>query len=154
MTRTNPNEAAATLAQRIAIEELNAAFAHCLDHAAYDELGELFSTDAHYASGLRTMGGRDSIVQSFVTRAQMGGPRTTRHMYSGLRLRFDGASLARGQSVWISYACNAAVPVDEVTPFVVADFEDIYVLEEDGQWRIQERVIRPVFRNPKAAPAA
>ena len=154
MRRASQLEAASTLAPRIAIEELNAAFARCLDHAAYDDLGDLFSEDARYSSGPRTMEGRNAIVQSFVTRAQKGGPRTTRHLFSGLSVHFEGSSLARGHSVWISYACNTPAPVEEVTPFVVADFEDVYVLEVDGHWRIQERVIRPVFRNPKGAPAA
>lgn len=153
MKRASAIEIAQTLAQRGAIDALNAAFARCLDQLAYDDLGDLFTADARYASGPRAMEGRDAIVHSFVTRAQKSGPRTTRHMYSGLSLTFDHAHIARGHSVWISYARNAPAPVDDVTPFVVADFEDIYHLEDDGHWRIHERVIRPVFRNALAAPA-
>ncbi|TFL10495.1 nuclear transport factor 2 family protein [Pusillimonas noertemannii] len=145
----------ATLGHRLAIEELNAWVAHCLDHKTYQEMADAFTEDAVYISGPRALTGPEEIVQFFEQRRQKGGPRSTRHMGDGLRLQFsDDGRKAMGRSVWISYACNAEAPVDTLSAFMVADFEDSYVLQDDGMWRISERVIRPVFKNPEAAPAA
>jgi hypothetical protein len=143
-------------ADRAAIEELNACFAQALDRSAPDALADLFTEDACYRSGARELQGRQAIVGFFEDRLA-SGPRTTRHLCSGLRLFFsDDAAMpfsAEGESVWISYAANAAPPIDEVVPFMIADFSDVYVLEPDGHWRIARRVIEPVFRNAAAGPA-
>lgn len=145
----------ATLGHRLAIEELNAWVAHCLDHKTYQDMADAFTEDAVYVSGPRALNGSQEIVRFFEQRQQKGGPRSTRHMGSGLHLQFsDGGRKAKGHSVWISYACNADAPVDTLAAFMVADFEDSYVLQEDGMWRISERVIHPVFKNLEAAPAA
>jgi len=146
---------AATAGHRLAIEELNAWVALCLDHQLYDRLAEAFTDDARYVSGGRTLTGGQGIARHFIERAAAGGPRTTRHMHSGLRLRFgDDGRTARGASVCVCYAANAPAPAEQAAPYMVADFEDVYVLQADGFWRIGERVIRPVLRNASLAPGA
>jgi len=156
MKRASVQEIGATLAHRLAIEALNAEVAACLDEQRYDDLAPAFTEDAHYISGPRFLAGPDEIVRFFGERKAAGGPRITRHTGTGLRLEFNhDHTEARGTSVWVSYASNTAdVPVDHVAVFMVADFEDVYVLQGDGHWRIRERVIRPVFRNAAAAPKA
>jgi hypothetical protein len=52
----------------------------------------------------------------------------------------------------LSFAQNAAPPIDDSAPFLVADFEDIYVREANGEWRILSRHIHPIFRNPNGVP--
>jgi hypothetical protein len=152
MIRATITEIEEGLAHRLAIDELNAAFAYCLDHQEYDGLRDLFSTDARYTSGGRALEGAGTIAQFFLQRAAISGPRTTRHMSSGMRMAFTSATSARGSSVWISYACNTEAPVEGITAYLIADFEDVYSFEADGRWRIRERLIRPVFRDPAGAP--
>lgn len=150
--KTNPISAYGSeqLAHRVAIEELNACFAHCLDHGDYEGLGDVFTADARYLSGANELLGCAAIVSYFQSRSTSGA-RTTRHMGCGLCLRFDAVDRARGQSVWLSFAFNAVAPIARVTPFMVADFEDIYVRGETGLWRVHERIITPVFRAPELA---
>ena len=71
------------------------------------------------------------------------GIRTARHMYSGLRIAFEGETRARATSTWLSFAQNSAPPINYSVPFLVADFEDVYERGSDGEWRILSRHIWP-----------
>jgi hypothetical protein len=46
------------------------------------------------------------------------------------------------------------VPLDEVGVYLVADFDDVLTWCADGRWRISERRIIPVFRDPPRAPVS
>lgn len=134
-----------------AIHALNADFAHHLDHGDVERLLELFTPGARYSNGSRVSVGLAEI-EVFLRNRTAGGVRTTRHFYSGLRVTFSGADKADATSVWMSFARNAAPPVDGTAPFLVADFIDAYVRLDDGRWRIEARDIRPVFRDPNGQP--
>lgn len=138
------------VANILAIQELNAAFAYHLDHSEVAALVGLFAPGATYSNGVRRSEGRDAIEAFFHTR-HAAGLRTTRHLYSGLRISFDGSGQASGRSVCMSFARNAAPPVDHATPFLVADFLDEYG-RIDGEWSFLSRDIRPIFRDPDGAP--
>jgi len=131
------------LAIRLAIEELNAAFAHHLDHNEIDKLVDLFTHDALYTHGERRSHGRDEIEALFRKRIA-GGPRTSRHLISGLRIEIESATTATGHSVCLSFAANGLPPLP-AKPFLVADFIDRYRFEADGCWRIAARHIERVF---------
>ncbi|MGB8423727.1 nuclear transport factor 2 family protein [Paraburkholderia sp.] len=135
---------------RLSIDSLNAEFAWCLDHENYEGLDDLFCDDATYTSGTRVLRGRDEIRSFFQQRAAIG-KRSTRHMFSGVRIEQHGG-LVRATSVWMSFAVNGPVPADEVPVYMVADFFDTYKKGPDDKWRILERRIAGVFRNPDAAP--
>ena len=139
------------LADILAIQELNNTFAYCLDHNEIEPLVALFAPDAHYSNGPRVSKGRAEIEAFFRSRTAQG-VRTARHMYSGLRITFEGETRARATSVWLSFAQNRAPPIDYSIPFLVADFEDVYERGADGEWRIVSRHIRPIFRDPKGVP--
>ncbi|MFD1718387.1 nuclear transport factor 2 family protein [Georgenia deserti] len=147
---------------RAAITDLNARFAWALDSHDFAALRELLTPDVHYVSVGREFHDADSVIASFEART---GARTTRHGLGNLLLeeRPDGA--VRGRSSWHTFAAHTAlgtdgtdspgstpgaVPVPEV--FMVADFTDSYVRDDAGDWRIAERIITPVFRNPHLAP--
>jgi ketosteroid isomerase-like protein len=76
--------------------------------------------------------------------------------------RTDGAdggwpARVRARSTWVSYAVNAPVPVDsapadDVGVYLVADFDDVLTLCDGERWRISERRITGVFRDPARAP--
>ena len=128
---------------RLELEALNAAFAHHLDHNEIDALIDLFTPDALYTHGARASRGRDEIEQLF-RRRQANGPRTSRHLLSGLRLSIESATQAAGTSVCLSFAADGTPPLP-ARPFLVADFEDRYRLDGDGRWRFAERHIHRVF---------
>jgi len=128
---------------RLALEDLNAAFTQHLDHGDIGALVDLFTADAVYTNGPRRSEGRDEIEALFRKRVA-GGPRTSRHLYSGLRLTIDSASEASGISVCLSFAADGVPPLP-ARPFLVADFVDRYRCDTDGSWRIASRHIERVF---------
>ena len=131
------------LAIRLALEDLNAAFTHHLDHGDIPALVDLFTADALYANGPRESRGRAAIETLFRQRVAKG-PRTSRHIYSGLRLMIESDREATGTSVCVSFAADGLPPLP-AKPFLVADFVDRYRREDDDQWRFAERHIHGVF---------
>lgn len=129
---------------RLALQDLNNAFTYYLDQNQIDPLVALFTEDAIYTHDVRRSEGRAAIRVLLETRAA-AGPRTTRHVSTGLRVEIQDGSLATGYSVCVTYAANAVPPIVNATPCLVADFEDQYRLETDGQWRIRRRHIRRIF---------
>lgn len=129
---------------RDAIRDLNDEFAYRLDSDDVPALLDLFTADAVYVSGDRRVTGRKGLEAYFRARTA-AGPRTSRHMYSTLRISFDGPAAAHATSVWLSFVQNGAPPILSNRPFMVADFLDRYVLTAKG-WRIADRRIVPVFR--------
>jgi ribosomal protein L20 len=132
------------LAIRLAIEDLNAAFAYHLDHNQIEPLVDLFTANARYSHGERRTEGRKALRALFIARSA-AGVRTTRHLYSGLRIDIHDERSASGRSVCMSFAANQAPPIGLCTPHLVADFIDRYVLDTDGRWRIEQRDIQRVF---------
>jgi hypothetical protein len=128
---------------RLALEDLNSAFAYHLDHGEIDSLVDLFTVDALYTNGERRSQGRDEIATLFRNRVAKG-PRTSRHLYSGLRIAIESLTSASGVSVCMSFAADGLPPLP-AKPFLVADFVDSYRLDSDGRWRIAARHINPVF---------
>lgn len=129
---------------RLAIEELNADFIYHLDHNQVEPLVALFTTDALYTHGERRTEGQDALRALFIARTA-AGPRTTRHLYSGLRIDIHNERSASGYSVCMVFAANQAPPIGFCTPHLVADFIDRYTLDTDGRWRIERRDIHRVF---------
>ena len=132
------------LAIRLAIEDLNAAFAYYLDHNQVEPLVDLFTANARYSHGERRTEGREALRALFVARTA-AGVRTTRHLYSGLRIDIHDERSASGHSVCMAFAANQAPPIGYCTPHLVADFIDRYALDTDGRWRIEQRDIQRVF---------
>ena len=140
-------------------------WAYHLDHGEFDELAELFTEDALFVTGPLELRGRVKIKNRYLERTVV---RSTRHTYSGLRVSAVGGgseavqaaarsararpALVRARSTWVNYAANAATPVDDVGVYLVADFDDVLTWCADERWRISERRIIPVFRDPSRAP--
>ena len=73
----------------------------------------------------------------------------------GPRSGADGRpARVRARSTWVNFAVNAPAPVDDVGIYLVADFDDVLTWCDDERWRISERRIIPVFRDPSRAPVA
>jgi ketosteroid isomerase-like protein len=156
--------AISTALLRAEIDAVLADWAWYLDHGDYDAVAALFTTDARFVTGAVELRGRPAIKNRYTERVLA---RTTRHTYSGLRVSpvagdpgtdlgtgADGRpARVRARSTWVNFAVNAPAPVDDVGVYLVADFEDELTWCEDDRWRISERHIVPVFRDPARAPA-
>jgi SnoaL-like domain len=147
---------------RAEIDAVLADWAWHLDHGDYAAVAELFTEDALFVTGAVELRGRPAIENRYTEREHV---RTTRHTYSGLRVSAadgsarDGAGSAAGRparvralSTWVNYAVNRPAPVDDVGVYLVADFRDVLTWCADDRWRISERRIIPVFRDPSRAP--
>jgi ketosteroid isomerase-like protein len=157
---------------RTEIDAVLADWAWHLDHGEYDALAGLFTADALFVTGAAELRGRQAIKNRYTERLVA---RSTRHTYSGLLVSpiegdtesatpaDDGAGAGgrparvRARSTWVNYAVNApapvdSAPVDDVGVYLVADFDDVLTWCDDERWRISERRIIPVFRDPARAP--
>jgi hypothetical protein len=129
---------------RIALEDLNTAFCYHLDHNEVDELVELFCDDVFYTHGPRRTNGKAELEQVFRSRTA-SSPRTSRHLYSGLKIDIESATRARGTCVCMTFGQSGVPPLAPAVPILVADFVDVYTRGADGRWRIQERHIHRIF---------
>ena len=132
---------------RVALEDLNTAFCHHLDHNEVDALLELFVDDVYYTHGSRISRSKAELEEVFRNRSATE-TRTARHMYSGLRLDIESAIRARGTSVCMTFAAYGEPPLSPAIPTLVADFVDEYVRSDDGRWRFKERHIHRIFVAP------
>jgi hypothetical protein len=102
------------------LAQLNDDFCHELDRGNAEGFVALFAPEALYTHGARVLRGTEQIREFYLGRTR-DGPRTSRHMTSGLP------------------------PIPSTVPAIVADFDDVYVFD-GGRWRFAERHIRPQFR--------
>jgi SnoaL-like domain len=151
-------DALEALLLRAEVDAVLADWAWHLDHGDFAAVAELFTADALFVTGAVELRGRPAIEHRYTERERV---RTTRHTYSGLRVSAaDGdpgpsrrPARVRALSTWVSYAVNGPAPVDDVGVYLVADFHDVLAWCADDRWRISERRIVPVFRDPSRAPA-
>ena len=139
---------------RAQIDAVLADWAWHLDHLELDELAELFTDDALLVTGGAELRGRAAIKNRYRERTVV---RATRHLYSGLRVSALGGAPSprvRARSTWVNYAANAPAPLDDVGVYLVADIDDVLTWGPDDRWRISERRIIPVFRDPARAPVS
>ena len=125
------------------IERLNVELCHQLDRGTPTEFAALFMPDARYIFGPRIHEGREAI-RGFAEKRSAKGPRTSRHVLTGLRIEFTGPSDATGISICTTYAADGPAPIAGATPTIVADFIDRYA-RSDGAWLVAERQIKPIF---------
>ena len=149
---------------RAEIDAVLADWAWHLDHGNYDAVAELFTENALFITGAVELRGRSAIKSRYTERLVV---RSTRHIYSGLRVSTAGDDAGPGQgaaegrparvrarSTWVNFAVNAPAPADDVGVYLVADFDDVLTWCDDDCWRISERRIIPVFRDPSRAPVS
>ena len=156
---TNLPAAISTALLRAEIDAVLADWAWHLDHGDYAALVELFTENALFITGAVELRGRSAIKNRYTERLVV---RSTRHTYSGLRVEpvaedssaaADGRpALVRARSTWVNFAVNGPAPADDVGVYLVADFDDVLTWCDDDRWRISERRIVPVFRDPARAP--
>lgn len=141
------------LLARLEIEALNAEFAYLIDFDHSAEVSALFTEDGSYgrSTGERSVG-RPAIAAAYSLRNDRG-PRTARHIFTNLRLTYETDERIIGKSILTLFAADG-VPPHVAEPFLVADYDDIYVLDRSGRWRYQSRTVTWVFiqRDGKISP--
>ena len=138
---------------RLELEELNAEFAFRVDHGRTATVADLFTPDGSYgfADGARSRG-RDEIRAAYAER-DARGERTARHVFTNLRFALDGFRRASGAIILTLFADDGPPP-RPAEVLAVCDFEDRYLLCDDGRWRYGSRTIRTLFGSdrPTALP--
>ncbi len=133
------------LLARVAIEALNAEFSYRIDRGDSLTVAELFSADGIYGRSTGEQSVGRAAIQAAYAKRQQGEVRTVRHIFTNLRLAFDGLDRARGSCILTLFAQDGAPPL-YADPFLVADYDDVYVREQ-GVWRFASRIVTWMFTN-------
>lgn len=131
-----------TLEHRSAIHDLVAEFAWRVDHNDGVGVENLFTEDGTYDMAGWVISGREDIKHFYDDR-RARGPRTSRHLFTGLRLSANDDAIT-GISVLTLHAEQGAPPL-RLDPVLVADYSDTYVRDEDGRWLFGNRAVTPLF---------
>jgi hypothetical protein len=126
------------------LTQLNYASAYFMDHGEFEEMINLFTTDAVFDRVGTVHHGHEEIRQGMADRPLM----TTRHLLVNLYYPTIETDSARGIVSAVTYH-GAASPDGEPVAYAtqngrVIDFEDSYVRQGDA-WKIASRVARVVF---------
>lgn len=135
---------------RAAIADLNARWAWAVDGQDYEALRALLTDDVHWVGHGGELHGLEDVVASYTGRPA-GRSRTTRHGLGNLLLEQVDERTVRGRATWHTFASNDDPPGPPAV-YLVADFRDTYARGGDGAWRIAERIIQSVFRDPARGP--
>ena len=131
----------------IAITTASAEFGHLVDHGRATECEALFTEDARlvFAAGSPKPGTLAGIasIRAFLAARQAQAHVTTRHVASNFRLHPATDNTVAVTSLLAVYRSDDESREPVVT--VVADIEETFVQVAPGQWKITERITRPIF---------
>jgi hypothetical protein len=102
-----------------------------------------FTEDGIFHAGKTPIQGHHAI-EEFLLRRVSRGPRTSRHIASNFRARFDGEAAATTYCVLVIYAADGTPPLPLPTPLGVFDLVDRWV-KSDGKWLVADRKFVTVF---------
>lgn len=138
--------AADAASTRVQIETLNARFAYLIDHGRGTEAADLFVEEGIYetAPGI-VLAGRPEIRTAYVRRTQRG-ERTSSHIFTNLHIRriSDDSRVVEATVILLLFAEDGAPPRAAI-PLGIADYDDVYVCGNDGEWRYRSRRVTPLF---------
>lgn len=137
---------------RSEIEALNVEFAYLIDHDLSEQVAGLFTPGGSYGriTGERSVG-REAIARAYVGRAARGD-RTARHIFTNFRLDIHGADRVTGTAILLLFAEDGRPP-HAALPDLVADYEDVYVRDGEGNWLFESRTVAPLFRRNADEPS-
>jgi uncharacterized protein (TIGR02246 family) len=129
----------------MAIQALNAEFAHRIDRGEMETAADLFTEDGSYGRrGDPPSTGREAIRGAYRALNAMK-KHTTRHVFTNFLVTPDGPDRARGICVLVMYAGAGDTP--PVTPVLLQDCHDVYV-KVDGRWMFKSREGVRLFADP------
>ncbi len=82
-------------------------------------------------------------IQAFLAARQAMTHVTTRHVATNFRLEWDGGAEARLDSLLTVFRSDDATRRPVIS--VVCDIQEVFTRDEAGQWKIQERLTKPIF---------
>ena len=145
-----------TTRDELAIQSLITRFAWAVDRDGGSDMGRFFTDDAVLYlpdaadnwQPTQALRGREAIAARWHGRSSSV---VTRHVGVNVEVRFEGDDRATVQSVGLGFRHDEhglGLPI----PVVVADYDDICVRCDDGEWRFLERRITGVFVDPERLP--
>jgi hypothetical protein len=133
----------------LAIHQLVSDFAFSIDMENGERTAELFTEDGWYESDSRRSAGREAIREAYRRRAARG-PRTSRHIFTNLRIERLDKNSYRGTALMLLFARDGYPPAPP-HPLLVADVHDVYVV--DGiTARLRSRRLESIFADESSAP--
>jgi hypothetical protein len=129
----------------LALNRLIAGYWADVDHNAGETAHRFYLPDGLFAVGGNRFPGEDKI-RAFYARRRQQGNTTTRHLLSNVQVFQEEEWRARGVGVMSLYRADGRAPVIGARPpAMIADFDARCVLGNDGLWRFQSHVLRPIF---------
>jgi len=132
------------MAIRSQIEALTTEYYYRVDHGESERVAELFTPDCVFQpGGTERMIGREAVRAYYANR-----PKTwvTRHVSTNLRLRYvnpDRVEIIRLFTHYLGDTRDGPGPYPAVPS--VAEYREVAVRGDDGQWRFESRVAIPLF---------
>ena len=128
------------LADRIAIENLVARYARCVDAADYEELGRLFADGritADVTDGVLI--GHAAVRDFYATtnRTHADGTARTHHIVTNLEYRTVETERVALDSCFTVFQCTERLPLQ---PIVAGRYHDVFVKSRGG-WRFESKHI-------------
>lgn len=117
-------------------------FAFAVDHMDYDAFVALFAAGGVFERAGQRSAGHEAI-RAFLDARPTG--RVTRHLISNVRIKMTGPNTATGTCSALMYAAAGRDMPLPVSPPLVVDYADDYVLTVGG-WRFQHRRTHVVFQ--------
>jgi len=124
-----------------------------VDHFGGHGTSVCFTEDGIFHAGATPIVGRAAIEEFLVKRVSRG-PRTSRHIITNFRVRFDGDDKAMTTCVLILHAADGTPPLPLTAPVGIFDLADRWVKNADGNWLVADRSFVSVFTQAAAAAAA
>ncbi len=132
------------------IHQLVSEFAYRVDMLGGHSVEQLFAEDGYYEADGQRSTGRAAILRAYELRSARG-PRTSRHLFTNLRLVWGGKSTYRATTIMLLFARDGD-GVHTAEPLLVADVSDEYRVTDDGELEIQSRRLTTVFADPEHKP--
>ncbi|MFB9466145.1 nuclear transport factor 2 family protein [Streptomyces cinereospinus] len=117
-----------------------------VDHTDGTGVSAFFTADAELRFGTRSFHGSREIDHVYASRTARG-PRVSRHLVTNLHVTSADTTHATAVSNLLLFAEDGEPPRSTVTPAVVSDVVDDFVLR-DGSWLIRSRHITTLFAPP------
>jgi SnoaL-like domain len=133
----------------LAIHQLVSDFAYSIDMENGERTAELFTEDGWYESDDRRSTGRAAIREAYRRRAARG-PRTSRHIFTNLRIERLEDNAYRGTALLLLFAEDGHPPAP-ANPLLVADVHDVYVLN-GATARLRSRRLHSIFAAESSVP--
>lgn len=141
------------VADQLVLQRLASRYWALADGTEGFAIPELFTADGVLELGSLRLEGVEAIHRFFAERekANKAAGRVTRHLASGFLIMPLSSDSVRVRSTLIVHAGNGELPIEVSLPSGIADFEDICVRSENGDWLYRSRVGRTVFVGRSAA---